>query len=75
MHNRIFLILSLKCVLMSIYIVISYLLVPFELFLLSVFFVLLHSGSFCHENKFLVCVNIPGNKAHSDSDEDSMIFE
>ncbi|XP_052445194.1 uncharacterized protein LOC127986959 isoform X2 [Carassius gibelio] len=24
--------------------------------------------SFCHENKFLVCVNIPGNKAHSDSD-------
>ncbi len=24
--------------------------------------------SFCHYNKFLVCVNIPGNKAHSDSD-------
>ncbi len=28
---------------------------------------LLHCGSFCHENKFLICVNIPGNKAHSDS--------
>ncbi len=27
--------------------------------------------SFCHYNKFLVCVNIPGNKAHSDSDSDS----
>ncbi len=25
--------------------------------------------SFCHENKFLVCVNIPGNKAHSDFDK------
>ncbi len=24
--------------------------------------------SFCHQNKFLVCVTIPGNKAHSDSD-------
>uniref|UniRef100_A0A673KU66 Spindle and kinetochore associated complex subunit 3 n=1 Tax=Sinocyclocheilus rhinocerous TaxID=307959 RepID=A0A673KU66_9TELE len=35
-------------------------------FLLSVFFVL--SLSFCYENKFLVCVNIPGNKAHSDSE-------
>ncbi len=23
--------------------------------------------SFCHYNKFLVCVNIPGNKAHSHS--------
>ncbi len=22
--------------------------------------------SFCHYNKFLICVNIPGNKAHSD---------
>ncbi len=22
--------------------------------------------SFCYENKFLVCVNIPGNKAHSE---------
>ncbi len=28
--------------------------------------------SFCHENKFLVCVNIPGNKAHSDSDSVNM---
>ncbi len=28
--------------------------------------------SFCHYNKFLVCVNIPGNKAHSDSDSDSV---
>ncbi len=25
--------------------------------------------SFCHENKFLVCVNIPGNKADSDSED------
>ncbi len=29
---------------------------------------MLHCGSFCHENKFLVCVNIPCNKAHCDSD-------
>ncbi len=29
---------------------------------------LLRCGSFCHENKFLICVNIPGNKANSDSD-------
>ncbi len=28
--------------------------------------ILLHCGSFCHENKFLVCVNMPGNKADSD---------
>ncbi len=34
----------------------------------SVTVILLHCGSFCHENKFLVCVNISGNKAHSDSD-------
>ncbi len=34
----------------------------------SVTVLLLHCGSFCHENKFLVCVNIPSNKAHSDSD-------
>ncbi len=27
----------------------------------------MHCGSFAHENKFLVCVNIPGNKADSDS--------
>ncbi len=26
--------------------------------------------SFCHYNKFFVCVNKPGNKAHSDSDSD-----
>ncbi len=26
--------------------------------------------SFCHQNKFLVCVNIPGNKANSDSDSE-----
>ncbi len=42
------------------------------LFLLSVFFcsvtvVLLHYGSFCHENKLIVCANIPGNKADSDT--------
>ncbi len=30
--------------------------------------ILLHSGSFHHENNFLICVNIPGNKVHSDSD-------
>ncbi len=33
----------------------------------SVTIILLHCGSFCHENEFLVCVNIPGNKAPSDS--------
>ncbi len=27
---------------------------------------ILSNFSFCHENKFLVCVNILGNKAHSD---------
>ncbi len=27
-----------------------------------------YTQSFCQENKFLVCVNIPGNKANSDSD-------
>ncbi len=40
------------------------------MFFCSVTVILLHCGSFCHENKFLVCVNIPGNKAHSDSDSD-----
>ncbi len=48
----------------------------FILLLLSDFFsvtvILLHCGSFCQENQFLVCVNIPGNKAHSDSDYPSM---
>ncbi len=29
-----------------------------------------HIHSFCHENKFLLCVNIPAKKAHSDSDSD-----
>ncbi len=29
---------------------------------------MLHCVSFCHENKFPVCVNIPANKADSDSD-------
>ncbi len=40
----------------------------------SVTVVLLRCGSFCHENKFLVCVNIPGNKAHSDLWEDLIRF-
>ncbi len=35
----------------------------------SVTVILLHCGSFCHKNKFLVCVNIPGNKADSDSSD------
>ncbi len=30
--------------------------------------ILLHCESFSHENKFLVCVNTPDNKAHSDSE-------
>ncbi len=30
--------------------------------------ILFHRRSFCHENNFLVCINIPDNKAHSDSD-------
>ncbi len=56
-----------------IYIVIPYLLVLvnsslYYLYFCSVTVILLHCGSFCHENKFLVCVNIPGNKADSDSD-------
>ncbi len=41
------------------------------LFLLSVSYpvavILLHCGSFCHYNKFLVCVNNHINKAHSHS--------
>ncbi len=41
----------------------------------SVTVILLRCGSFYHENKFLVCVNIPGNKAHSDSDSDSSIIK
>ncbi len=54
------------------YIVIPYLLVIFNssfyyLCFCSVAVILLHCSSFYHENKFLVCVNIPGNKAHSDS--------
>ncbi len=53
--------------------ILLFLIYLFYLFLLSVFFVL--SLLFCctavasvTENKFLVCVNIPGNKADSDSD-------
>ncbi len=54
------------------YIVIPYLLVLFNssfyyLCFCSVTVILLHCDSFCHENKLLVSVNIPGNKAHSDS--------
>ncbi len=41
----------------------------------SVTVILLHWGIFCHENKFLVGVNIPGNKAHSDSDYDMIIVQ
>ncbi len=60
----------------SLYIVIPYLLVLFNssfyyLCFYSLTVILLH---FCHENKFLVCVNIPGNKAHSDSDADAKTF-
>ncbi len=40
----------------------------FYLCFCSVSVILLHCGSFCHKNKFLVCVNIPGNKAYSDSE-------
>ncbi len=40
----------------------------------SVTVILLHCGSFCHENQFLVCVNIPGNKAHSDSDSEDWSY-
>ncbi len=49
----------------NLYIVIPYLLV---LFIVCVFVnvILLHCGSFCDENNFLVCVNISGNKADSD---------
>ncbi len=62
----------------NVYIVIPYLLVLFNSYLYylcfySVTVILLHCGSFCHENKFLVCVNIPGNKAHSDSDSDAAV--
>ncbi len=31
-------------------------------FFCSITLILLHCGSFCHKNRFLVCVNIPGNK-------------
>ncbi len=37
------------------------------MFFCCVAVILLHCGSFCHENEFLECVNIPANKAHSDS--------
>ncbi len=51
----------------NLYIVIHYLLVLFIICVFcSVTVILLHRGSFCHENQFLVCVNIPGNKADSD---------
>ncbi len=46
----------------------------YYLCLCSVTVILLHCGSFCHENKFLVCVNIPGNKAHSESDSDPYFY-
>ncbi len=36
------------------------------MFFLSVTVILLHCGSFCHENKLPVYVNISCNKAHSD---------
>ncbi len=42
-----------------------FLILLFYLCFCSVPVILLHCGSFCHKNKFLVCVN---NKAHSDSD-------
>ncbi len=35
----------------------------------SVTVILLHCNSFCHGNKFLEYVNIPGNKVNSDSDQ------
>lgn len=38
------------------------------LFLLRVTVVLCTVSFFCHRDKFLVCVNILGNKSHSDSD-------
>ncbi len=65
----------------NLYIVIPYLLVLFNssfyylCFFCSVTVILLHYSSFCHENKFLVCVNIPDNKAHSDSDSDSDLIK
>ncbi len=49
-----------------------------SLFLISVFLfslILLHCRSFCHENIFLIYVNIPGNKAHFDSDSDLCVIE
>ncbi len=53
---------------------IAYLIYLYIVLLLSVScpvaVILLHCGA-CHYNKFLVCVNIPGHKAHSDSDSDS----
>ncbi len=50
----------------NLYIFIPYLFV----YLLCVFVLSLSFCSFCHENKFPVCVKIPGNKAHSDSDSE-----
>ncbi len=50
----------------NLYIVIPYLLVLFLFFyylcICPVTVILLHCGSPCHENKFLVCVNIHLNK-------------
>ncbi len=54
----------------NLYIVIPYLRVRYNSTFYYLFFVLslLHCGSFGHENKFLVCVKIPGNKDYSDSE-------
>ncbi len=75
MQNCLFLYIPVHTI-VNLYIVIPYLvlfLIPLFYYLCIVFssatVILLHCGSFCHENKFLLCVNIPGNKAHSDSDK------
>ncbi len=44
--------------------------------LFSVTVILLHCGSFSHKkNKILVCVNMPGNKADSDSNTPTLIHK
>ncbi len=58
--------LSICILLFLIYLFFIILLLLYVLFC-SVTFILLHCSSFGHENKFPICVNIPENKAHSDS--------
>ncbi len=75
MHTKISIVIYLYIQLsICILLLLIYLFFLILLFIVCVFcsftVILLQCGSFCHVNKFLVCVNIPANKAHSYSDSD-----